>query len=453
MLAGFQIERNSQRERQSLPQQHSNVVCPGCACLCDDIQLITDESGLINFGPQCELGRSWFEANWLQPSTNAKINGSECGYRQAIEKAAGLLQNCDYPLIYGLSRSATPGQRAAVELGEFLGGAVDTTASLCHGPSIMAIQEMGEVTCTLGEVKNRADLVIFWGCNPAESHPRHSERYSVTAKGKFRPAGRDDRKVVMIGDANNLDEWKIDDAGTEPDLRVAVPTGTDYEVLSQLTHALRLGDDTILSDLPEEWQELAALVRASQYGIIFFGLGLAETGAWGGTRRSGTGHINVAALLHLVAQLNAVTRFSARRMRLQGDVSGADNVLCWQSTYPFSVDYSRGYPRYNPGEYTANELLERGDTDCVLLVGAETIPYFTELAKENLKKTPTILLDYPNNRSVISPTVSFATAVYGIHARATAYRMDNVPLTLRKLTESKLPTDEMVLRDLLQQLK
>ncbi|MEM8736715.1 MAG: formylmethanofuran dehydrogenase subunit B, partial [Planctomycetota bacterium] len=440
-------------ESSSLRQQHSNVVCPGCACLCDDIQLPTDSTGILDFEPPCELGRRWFESNWSQPSSVATVGGKDCDFDEAIAAAAELLRECDYPLIYGLSRSATPGQRAAVALGEFLGGAVDTTASLCHGPSIMAIQEMGEVTCTLGEVKNRADLVIFWGCNPASSHPRHSERYSVTATGKFIPGGRDDRKVVMIGDASNLNEWKIDDAGTEPDLKIPVPTGTDYEVLSQLTHALRLGDDSILDDLPPEWKELAALVRASQYGIIFFGLGLAETGAWGGTRRSGTGHVNVAALLHLVAELNAVTRFSARRMRLQGDVSGADNVLCWQSTYPFSVDYSRGYPRYNPGEYTANELLERGDTDCLILVGAETVPYFTDRAKENLRKTPTILLDYPNNAHELAPAVSFSTAVYGIHARATAYRMDNVPLTLRQLTSSKLPTDEQVLSDLLKQLQ
>ena len=46
-------------------------------------------------------------------------------------------------------------------------------------------------------------------------------------------------------------------------------------------------------------------------------------------------------------------------MRIPGDVAGADSVLCWQTGYPFSVNLARGYPRYNPGEYTANQLLER----------------------------------------------------------------------------------------------
>ena len=92
------------------------------------------------------------------------------------------------PLIWGLSRSSTAGQRAAVLLAEQIGATIDTTASVCHGPSIMAIQQVGESTCSLGEVRNRADLVIFWGADPAESHPRHFERYSVDAQGAVRSA-------------------------------------------------------------------------------------------------------------------------------------------------------------------------------------------------------------------------------------------------------------------------
>ncbi len=301
----------------------------------------------------------------------AEVSGEPVDLASAIARAAELLQRSDYPLVYGLSRSSTPGQRAAVELGELLGGVVDTTASLCHGPSIVALQEFGEVTCTLGEIRNRGDLVIFWGCNPADSHPRHAERYSVNPKGKYVPGGRGDRKVVMIGDANQIDDWRLDHEGTEPDLKIAVQPGKDFEMLSLLTTMLQ---DASLQDVPDDLRQLMSLMRSCKYGVFFFGLGLAETGSWGGTPRTGTGHVNVAALLHLVAELNAVTRFTARRMRLQGDVSGADNVLCWQTAYPFAVDFSRGYPRYNPGEFTANELLERGDVDAALLVAPKPSP-------------------------------------------------------------------------------
>ena len=34
-----------------------------------------------------------------------------------------------------------------------------------------------------GEIRNRADLVIYWGSNPALSHPRHMERYAAFPPG------------------------------------------------------------------------------------------------------------------------------------------------------------------------------------------------------------------------------------------------------------------------------
>lgn len=405
---------------------------------------------MVEFLPSCNLGQQWFESHLTPAEFLAKDSKGPIELSDAIDQAVEILDRAEYPLIYGLSRSATPGQRAAIALGESLGGVVDTTASQCHGPSIMALQEMGEVTSTLGEIRNRADLVIFWGCNPADSHPRHAERYSVTAKGRLTRQGRADRKVVMIGTQGQIESFRIDNRDTLPDLVIPIPKGTDFDHIEMLT---RLVHDDSVDDAPSGLKQLVEMIRESNYGVFFFGIGLAETGQWAGTERTETGHINVASLLHLVRELNAVTRFTARRMRLQGDVSGADNVLCWQTGYPFAVDFSRGYPRYNPGEYTANDLLERGDVDAALLIGAETIPYFTDAAKEHLDRIPTILIDYPGAARHVRADINITTAVYGIHATGTAYRMDNVPLELKKLIESDLPTDEYVLTEIQSRLE
>jgi len=425
-------------------QRWENVPCPGCACVCDDISLRRDDDGTLHFAPQCQLGESWFRThgNSTNSSSSAAVDGETIDLDVAISRAAEILNRADYPLVFGLSRSATPGQRAAVALAEQLKGVVDTTASLCHGPSIMALQEVGEVTSTLGEVRNRADLVIFWGCDPANSHPRHAERYSVFPEGRFVQGGRSDRKVVMIGDANMVHHWRLDRQGSKPDLVIPIEPGADFEAVSQLRLMLNgSGNVNATSGL----RQLMELMKGCQYGVVFFGLGLAKTSMWTSNVGSNTGHIDVAALLKLVAELNAVTRFTARRMRLQGDVSGADNVLCWQTGYPFGVDFSRGYPRYNPGEYTTNELLERGDVDACLLVGAETVRYLSDEAKARLQSIPTVLIDYPNCQPCFQPNVAITTAVYGIHAPGTIYRMDNVPLSTRQLWESDLPTDEFVL--------
>ena len=97
-------------------------------------------------------------------------------------RAAEILADAKYPLIYGLSDTTVESQRVAVSIGDWIGANVDTTTSVCHGPSGMAFQGVGEVTCSLGEVKNRGDLIIFWGSNPAESHPRHFHQVQLNAE-------------------------------------------------------------------------------------------------------------------------------------------------------------------------------------------------------------------------------------------------------------------------------
>ena len=148
----------------------------------------------------------------------------------------------------------------------------------------------------------------------------------------------------------------------------------------------------------------------------------------------------------LFADLVGFTRFTARRLRIPGDVAGADAVLCWLTGFAFAVNLARGYPRYNPGEYSANQLLERNEVDACLFVGSEAFGDLSPAARGVVEQLPTIALDFPNVTPSLAATVQFTTAIYGIHAAGTVYRMDEVPIPVRQLLESDLPTDEDVLR-------
>ena len=437
----------------------ADVACPVCGCVCDDLRVSFDGTRVIGTERACELAKPWFSDHSTARPEPVEIQGQSVTFDTALDAAAAILQQADAPLIYGLSRSSTPGQQAAVLLGDYLGAIVDTTASLCHGPSIMAVQRVGESTCTLGEIRNRADLVIFWGCNPAVTHPRHAERYSVFAKGRWTPDGRADRTVVMIGDERHIADWRLDQSGAQADQLIPLRPRSDFEVISVLRSLLagqsipehprwakRLGVPIqVLADLAER-------MKTCRCGVVFFGLGLTETQLDVNIETSGLGHLNVENLLTLVADLNAFTRFHARRMRIQGDVTGADSVLCWQTGYPFSISLSRQYPRYNPGEFSANEVLERGETDACVLIGSETVSYFSPLARQHLESIPTIVLDYPATVCPHLPTVKFTTAAYGLHAPGTIYRMDEVPIGLRPVLNSAYPTDESVLHQMLRRV-
>jgi formylmethanofuran dehydrogenase subunit B len=193
----------------------------------------------------------------------------------------------------------------------------------------------------------------------------------------------------------------------------------------------------------EALSELSDRMKSCRCGIFFFGLGLA---------RAPLGHGNVEALLRLVADLNAYTRFHARRMRIPGDVTGADSVLCWQTGFPFAVNLSRGYPRYNPGEYSANEMLERGEVDACLLVGSEGVAQMSPQAASHLRRIPTVTLDHPTVTSSLAPAVRFTTAVYGIHLPGTVYRMDEVPIPVRPVLPTNYPSDADILQSICQRI-
>lgn len=436
-----------------------DVACPVCGCVCDDLRLTTEGETLLTVERACRLADPWFHAQAAARPHAAEIQGGEGSLAEALDRAAEILATADAPLIYGLSRSSTPGQRAAVLLADQLGAVIDTTASICHGPSIMAVQRVGESTCTLGEIRNRADLVIFWGCNPAGTHPRHAERYSVFPPGRWITNGRPDRTVVMIGDERHIDEWSLDPQGAKPNRVIPIRPHRDFEAITALRSLIggRQMPDTRgwaaeLGVSFEVLSELAALMKSCQCGIVFFGLGLTETPLEGSSEPTGQGHLNVENLLTMVAELNAHTRFHARRMRIQGDVTGADAVMCWQTGYPFSVSLSRAYPRYNPGEFSATEILERGEADACLIIGTETVSSFPDAARRRLETIPTIVLDYPAAAAPFLPTVKFTTAVYGLHAGGTVYRMDEVPIGLRTALKTDYPTDEAVLKGLIRRI-
>lgn len=420
-------------------QIHSDVACNRCGCVCDDLSISVADGRIVKYQPDCPVADPWFESlRTALPLSPANMNGRAADLTEALDEAARLIRKARAPLFFGLSRSSTDGQRAVCELADRIGATIDTTASIGHGPSIVAFQNAGESTSTLGEVRHRSDLVIYWACDPLTSHPRHMERF-VDAAGFSIPNGRKDRHVVVVDSESTA-------TSARADTFLRIQKGSDFEVLWTLRALLKgieIHEHTIGGVSVESLRQLVQRMKSSHYGAVFFGVSLTE---------SPTGNTHVEALLRLVTDLNRFTRFVARRMRVPGDVTGADSVLCWQTGYPFSVNLSRGFPRFNPVEYSAGPMLERNEVDCVILVGAERVDRFTEAARSNLRNMPVILLDPPNANWNVRADVRFNTAIYGIHRRATAYRMDEVPVPLRQILNSSLPSDDEVLREILRRL-
>lgn len=469
----------------------SNVVCPVCGCCCDDIEVMVENGRIVDVRNACAFSASKFLNYSKHRNTKPLIrkNGElvEASLEEAIERSAEILADSSHPLLYGWSSTSCEAIRVGLELAEEVGGVIDNTSTVCHGPSIVAIQEVGLPACTLGQIRHRADLIIYWGSNPWDSHPRHIERYTALSEGRFQrsiwkrylsrlifesarkkryrvaelmfkagskalPAPKEakpiplpppeERKLIVV-------DVRRTRSADLADLFIRVKPGEDYEVLQALRALIRdeeLDVDEVAGVPIGVLEELADLMVNSKFGVIFFGLGL--TMSVGRSR-------NVEAAIKLTRDLNRFTKFLIMPMRGHFNVTGANTVFTWQTGYPYAVDFSHGYPRYNPGETSAVDALLRGDVDAALVVASDPVSNFPRRCVENLVKNPLIVVDPYLSPTALMADVVIPSAFAGIEAEGTAYRMDHVPLPLKKIVEPPegcLP-DEEILRMMLSRVR
>jgi len=142
-------------------------------------------------------------------------------------------------------------------------------------------------------------------------------------------------------------------------------------------------------------------------------------------------------------------------MRGHFNVTGADTVFTWQTGYSYAVDFSQGYPRYNPGETSIVDILLRRESDAALVVASDPVANFPRPAVEHLVRTPLIVIDPHFNATSQVADVVFPSAFVGIEAGGTAYRMDHVPLPLKKVVKppNGILPDVQILRKILTEVR
>ncbi|MGF3522439.1 MAG: formylmethanofuran dehydrogenase subunit B [Candidatus Bathyarchaeia archaeon] len=470
------------------------VTCPICGCLCDDIEVTVVNNEVVKVKNGCAVCEAKYmgyksEHRIRQPLIRKDGKLVPVSMDEAIHKAAEILANANYPVLYGWSSTSCEAQRVGVELAEEVGGVLDNTAVVCHGPSLMGTQEVGIPTSTLGQIRHRADLIIYWGCDPWSAHPRHLERYTTFTEGRFEDSEWKSyiNKVKAVAGKKKLLSAQRVDPHKKPhetvaesmvfnkppetlqkegrklivvdvrksmtaemaDYFIQVQPGKDYELMQAIRALIKdeeLDVEQVAGVSVEYLREVVDALVNCKFGVIFFGMGLTQSA---GKFR------NIEVAISLIRDLNMRTKFLIMPMRGHFNVSGANIVSAWQTGYAFGVDFSLGYPRYNPGETTSMDVLLRGESDATLVIAADPGATFPKKAIQHMVKHPLIVIDPHLNATAMLGDVVIPSAFVGIEVGGTAYRMDNVPLPLKKVVEPPegiLP-DEEILRRILEEVR
>ncbi len=391
-----------------------HATCLGCGCACDDITVVVNDNHIIEARNACGLGVAWFGDGTVPGGTRS--GRREVSLDRALADAAKLLARAERALVYVAAELSCEAQRHAAAIADVLGAFLDSPTSEI-APSILAAQRRGRAGATLGEIRQRADLLVFWGVDPAERYPRYASRYAVEPAGFQVPKGRKGRTVVAV-------EVGASRGPADADARVAIAAHAEVDALAVM-RATVLGHPVAEAEPLRPVADLARQMMQARYVVVVH-----DAEPWGGG--GSPDPTRVEALIALAQALNGPTRCALSTLRAGGNRSGADAVLTWQTGFPCAVDFGPGYPCYRPHEGAALRLA-RGEIGAALVAGSPaSIP---ERVAAALVKVPSVAIGPRASAATFGPAVAIDTGVAGIQEGGMAFRMDDVPLPLRPSTE------------------
>lgn len=400
------------------PVVHKDVACPFCGLLCDDLVVMENHKTLRVLNSDCKRAVRGFHRKTSDRQPRAR--GRPVSLDTALKRAARILKDAGQPLIAGMGTDVA-GCRSALALAEQCGAIVDHM----HGESAIhnmrILQSQGWFLTTLGELRNRADTVLFIGTDAYSAHPRFFERFVWPPQAMATTPVRD-RKILYLG--SRLDTRPgISPAGAKP-----LSLACDHAEIGQLLHALR----GLLHGYEPPCHGSLARPRLRKLKLIRDRLLEAKYSVlvWAASDfRSSHPDLIITDICDIISALNRTTRAAGLPLGGNDGMTSWTNVCTWQSGFPTRVNFAAGAPDYDPRLFSARSLLRSGAVDALLWISC-----FDPHRAPPPGSVPTILLGQGRMRAVAEAEVFLPAAVPGLDHGGNLFRLDGVVgLPLRQL--------------------
>jgi len=403
------------------------LVCTGCGCLCDDIQVETDGANLGKIENACAKGAAYLQDTFNPERRNkSSIRGQSCSSEAAVEEAARLLSKAKHRLIFGLDNSTLETQALAIELARKLGAVIDDASSFSYGPLVESIIKKELPTCSLSEVKDKADLLLYWGANPTATHPRHLSKYTYYAYADFNPAGWYPKVTLSTIDVRQTELTAM----AKPAFKIK-PRG-DRELIAG-----------ILAESPtptDQAKQLSELIRKSRFCAVFCGLGLVHS--LGG---------DFTGFTRMVRMLSQSIRVAVIPMIAETNMLGFSQSLHDKSGYVNSVSFANSVSHGR--EFSFPEQVHHQAADCILVVGSDPFSALPQSLMSRLQGVDILCLDHFSTLTTEAADVVLPTAVPGVESGGNVVRLDGDKTALAEPIKDGYPTQEAILRQLLETVR
>ena len=401
-----------------------NLVCTGCGCLCDDIQAELENKRLVRLENACAKGAAYIQSSFdAARRAKSTIRNQECSLKDAIEQAEHLFLKAENPLVFGLDSSTSEAQALAIELTQRIGGIIDDASSFSYGPLIERILAKDLPTCSLSEMKDNADLLIYWGADPPNTHPRHLSKYTYYAYSDYNPAGWFPKVTLSCVEVRR----------------------TELSSMSRPVFRIKPGGDmsftkAVLGEAQDEVDGVRAfteLVNKSRFCVVFCGLGLVHA--------LGNDFDSFSKMVHM---LGKSTRIAVIPMISETNMRGFCQLLHEKTGHANRVNFAGSIASGN--EFSFLEQIRKQSPGCVMIIDSDPLSGLPHSAMRNLAGTNIICLSPFATPTAISADVVIPTALPGVECGGSMLRMDGVQVVLAELENREYSTEEAILRHLLE---
>ncbi|MDD5615263.1 MAG: formylmethanofuran dehydrogenase subunit B [Candidatus Methanoperedens sp.] len=402
------------------------VTCTGCALLCEDIEVVIENDRIKESRNACRRGAARFRCckNRLAPS----FNKMQTDIDTAIKKAAEILKNAKSPMLFGWSNSTCEAQVKGIQLAKKLNSAIDDTSSFCQGLLIEKVLHKKFRTCSLEDVRNMADVLVYWGSDAQDSQPRHLSRFSVFPRGESRQRGYEEDRLAIAIDVRESNTAKICKGHF-----YRIPLKGDREFILALM-------DALVGKVPKydakRILELAGFMKKAEFGVIFAGIGLTY---------SIKEDIDI-----LVSLADLLPNFHIMPMVGHYNMRGFNEALFKETGYVNRVKFD-GKPVHD-NKYAIVEALKAKSIDALLVMGSDPLSSLPRSVLTHLASIPVICIDPCVTLTSKIAAVTIPSAASGLECGGSAVRMDGKVIELSKVVENSYLTDEQILTRLMEGL-
>ncbi|MFT3666127.1 formylmethanofuran dehydrogenase [Piscinibacter sp.] len=401
--------------------------CPFCPLACDHLELRVGSGAQpleLAAGDCARARRALASFSSAPPAPLAEIDGRAATVDEAVAAAARMLAASRQPLFANLATDVA-GARALYPLACASGAICDAAPgeALMHG--LRALQDRGQFTATLAEVRTRADVIVFVGGLPLALASGIRERLGIGDPQVPQ------RHVVVLGpcegDEAVLANWAAS-SGSGVTVESIALQGDLFDTVSLLDALVAQRPAMASANLAEPLRALADRLHAARYAVLVGTPALLPA----------QGALIVETLHRTVNTLNRTTRAAALWIAGGNGAGTANQVFAWLSGLPLR---SRAGPRgleHEPLRYGGLRLIGQGAVDALLWVSA-----FDADAAPPDQGLPLIVLGHP----ALAPRVRRAGSVFiavstpGIGSAGHVFRTDGTVLVpLRAARPDALPT-------------